>query len=144
MDRISVEQLTALSSPRPLPIERDKTREQRNWVVRLAAELPAEPPPETLSVRLTDDAAVAIRRARAGRGLAEDGVDAHAPAVRLRIIDALHVVLNITTVRQDADEAHEYLVAASAALLGLEQESPIDDIQGIPRRYWRLLVGEPP
>lgn len=61
--------------------------------------------------------------------------------MRVAAIDELHVVVGVSTIKLERDEAHAYLVAASAALRRLERTTPIDDIQGIPRRFWRLMLG---
>jgi hypothetical protein len=56
-------------------------------------------------------------------------------------VDVRHVIVNITTVRLEDDDAHSWLVAASVALRAFDRWIPIEDIQGIPRRFWRLLSG---
>lgn len=136
-----IEQLAAHSTPSRLPVQAEERREQRNWVVRLAMD-----PAETWNVVeasavVTRKAASAIREACEARGLSFDNQGPYDPVVRLVPIDARHVVMNITTIKLEEDEAHAYLVAASAALRALDELTPIDDIQGIPRRFWGLLIG---
>lgn len=142
MDRTSIEQLTAYSRPSRLPIEGDERREQRNWIVRHAEDLPAEFNPDDVSRALSTEAASAIAKARAARGLAAQDLGPHLPVVRLVLVDERHLVVNVSTIKQEEDVAHEYLVAASAALSILDERVPIEDIQGIPRRFWRLLLGQ--
>jgi hypothetical protein len=64
------------------------------------------------------------------------------PIVQVLNVDELHVVISIETIRLEEDDAHAYLVAASAALRCLDEAAPIDDIQGIPRRFWRMMIGD--
>ena len=75
------------------------------------------------------------------RGFDGEGGSAHVPVVHVLGIDERHVVVIICTINLEEDDAHSYLVAASAALRALEAVTPIEDIQGIPRRFWRLVLG---
>jgi hypothetical protein len=68
-------------------------------------------------------------------------VDEARVAIRLHAIDARHLIVSIGTVRLERDDAHAWLVSASAALKSLHEQEPVEDIQGIPRPYWRVLVG---
>lgn len=86
---------------------------------------------------LNREISAAIAKARDERALP---IEAGDPFAELAWVDELHIVLTITSVRLENDEAHEYLIAASAALTALHTAWPIDDIQGIPIRYWRLLI----
>jgi hypothetical protein len=142
MIRISIEQLTACSTPSRLPIEGDEQREQRNWIVRHAEDLPVEFDPDDVSRALSREAESAVAKARAARGLAAQDLGPHVPIVKLISVDERHLVVTVTTIKQEQDKAHEYLVAASAILSLLDKSVPIEDLQGIPRRFWRLLVGE--
>lgn len=141
MDSKAIERLTAHAAPQRLPLDGDETREHRNWVIRLAQPVAGGLNSNELSVILSRDAASAVAEALNERGLASAGNSIYAPTVRVVVIDELHVVLNVSTIRLEQDEAHAYLVAASAALRGLERTAAIEDIQGIPRRFWRLVVG---
>jgi hypothetical protein len=141
MDSLVVDQLTAHATPNRLPVQGDDRREQRNWVVRLSADLPDEWSPEKASALLSEEAASAVRKAKAARGLTVEETVPHVPSVRVLPVDTRHVVVNISTFRLEEDEMHAYLVAASAALRDLDAATPIDDIQGIPRRFWRLVIG---
>lgn len=142
MERISIEQLTAYSAPTRLPIAGDDRRDQRNWIVRHAEDLPGGFEPDEEAALLSREAAPAVAKARADRGLSIQDIGPHFPMVSLVPVDERHLMVSVTTIKLDEDEAHEYLVAASAALSSLDKRVPIEDIQGIPRRFWRLLVGE--
>lgn len=141
MDAMVIEQIVAHCTPSRLPVPGEEGREHRIWIVRLAADLPERWNPEDVSAVLTEAAASAVRDAREARGLQVDDQDSHTPVARVLYLDALHVIVNVTTIKLEEDDAHEYLVAASAALRALEATNPIDDIQGIPRRFWRIVIG---
>lgn len=138
-----MEQLAGLSLPNPLPVQDDDAREQRNWIIRLKTDL-SEVAADDKSALLSKEAIAAVRKARLARGIPTAEVDALAPSVRVLRIDARHVIVNIVTVRLAHDQAHEFLVAASAALVVLDREVPVEEIQGIPRRFWSLLIGPLP
>lgn len=137
-----VEKIAAHATPARMPAEGDDRREQRNWVVRVSDELPDGWTPERGSVVLTQEADSAVRAARAARGLGAEDSDAYRAIVRLMLIDARHLVVNVNTIKLEEDDSHAYLVAASAALRALDSEVAIEEIQGIPRRYWRAVIGE--
>lgn len=140
MDSVLMERLAGSSAPTRIPVPGERQREQRSWVVRLVRDLPSEWMPEHASVRLNKKAESAVVAARTVRGLS--ATLEVIPVVRVAVVDERHVIVSITTVRLEEDDAHDYLVAASAALAALDVELPLDDIQGIPRRFWRVLIGE--
>lgn len=141
MERASIERLTAHATPNRMPIEGDGRREQMNWVVRSVEDIPIGFQPEEASRSLSAAAEAVVADARTARGLPAH-LDSGRPTVRLVLVDEHHLIVTVATLRQAEDQAHEYLVAASAALSALDKRLAIDDIQGIPRRFWRLLVGE--
>lgn len=136
MNPVAIEQLVAHAAPSRLPVSTDDDREQRNWVIRLAADLADPWNADDASTALTNRAASAVHEARKARGIAPDDGGEHVPIVRLVPIDGRHLVMNVTTIKLEHDDAHAYLVAASAALRALDEMNSIDDIQGIPRRFW--------
>lgn len=130
----SIERLTAYAVPQR--VSTVDGRDERHWVVRVT-EIPSDLLP--VEDRLDQLARAAVAEARRERGLAEG--QAHVPSVTLKIIEPHHLVLSVTTIALEDDDAEEHLLAGSAALAGLKRELEIEDIQGIPLRYWRLLVG---
>lgn len=140
MTAMSIEQLTAFATPNPLPVHLSEHLEQRNWVVRLAVDSAEAWCLDEAASLLTATATAAVRAARDARGLATAG-STYTPVVRLIRIDRRHVVVSIMTAKLEDHDAHAYLVAASAALSALDELSAIDDIQGLPRRFWTSLVG---
>jgi hypothetical protein len=140
MDLVLMERLAAYSTPSRLPVEGYLKREQRSWVVRLVRDLPQNWMAEQASDRLSKEAEIAVVTARTMRGLSAT-VDV-IPSVRVVVMDERHVIVIVSTVKLEEDDAHDYLVAASGALVALDVELPLDDIQGIPRRFWRVLIGE--
>ena len=140
IDSVLIERLAAHATPSRLPVAGDPKREQRSWVVRLVRDLPRNWNAEQASDRLSKDAESAVVAARTVRGMSA-AVDV-IPIVRVVVVDERHVIVNVSTVRLEEDNAHDYLVAASGALAALDVELPVDDIQGIPRRFWRVVIGE--
>ena len=140
MDTIMIERLTGHSTPTRLPVEGNSGREERNWAVRLTGNLPTGRGTDDLVAKVTEAAIAAVREARTARGLDPAAKEGEV-SVRIHAVDARHAIVGITTVRLDKDDAHAWLVAASAALRALDGSVPVEDIQGIPRRFWKLLVG---
>lgn len=140
MSATRIGRLAAYSTPIGLSVSPEEHREQRNWVVRFSADLTDTWNADEAAARLTEKAAAEVHAAREGRGLPPDA-RRHAPVVRLLPVDSRHLVVTIVTIKQEDDDAHAYLVAASAALLALDQMNAIDDIQGYPRRFWEILIG---
>ncbi len=140
MNTTMIERLAANSAPMRLPVEGDQSREQRNWIVRLATDVDEQDDAGVLAGKLSSAAQGAIRQARIERQLAAE-VDQPGVSVRVDRIDPRHLVVSIATAPLEKDDAHEWLVAASAALRRLHQSAPVEDIQGIPVRFWKLVVG---
>jgi hypothetical protein len=134
-----IEQLTALLAPNALPVDVEGM-EQRLWIVRVAHQLSDDWRPAEVAVLLSNEAASVVAKARSLRRLPQR-CDAHLPIVRISVIGARHLVMSVVTIKLKKDDAHEYLAAASAALVLLDREVPIEDIQGIPRHFWRMILG---
>lgn len=136
---MNFEKLAPLMIPVPVHI-RDSTlhQNQRNWVIRFVR--PQSDDSFNLSQveSLLSSAAVdAVLKCRSEKGLiADNGL---APRVQISMIDNVHLLLQIEELLQNENET--FLVAASAALRILDEMSPVDDIQGLPRQLWRLLIG---
>ena len=139
MDKKFVEQLTAFSSPMILPLVEDPSKGQQNWVVRLMLDLP-DNAIEEISTNLEAAARTAILNAHRESGAEDESVEPQI-SIKLGQIDQRHLVIGITTLRRDTTAVHSWLLSASAAMSALEKQFPIDDIQGIPRRFWTLLLG---
>jgi hypothetical protein len=140
MDTTAIERVAANAAPGRLPVEGDPSAEERHWAVRLTADLP----PGTNTVRLaeaaTKAASEAVSEARLTRGL-DPATEEGRISLRVHSVDTRHLIVSIRTVRLERDDAHAWLVAASAALRSLHEMTAIDDIQGLPRIFWRVLVG---
>lgn len=139
MDTNTIERLAANAAPNRLPVDGDPEQEQRNWVVRLAAELPRGWDANVAAEVLASRAVEAVRDARAQRGQSSEALTQ--PMVMLTRIDERHLIVSVRTERLERDEAHAWLVAASAALRALERTLRVEEIQGFPRRFWRLVLG---
>jgi hypothetical protein len=140
MDRTAIECVAANSAPTRVPVPGSPSREERHWVVRLISDLPPEGRPD-LEPLAGAAAAIGVRNARSARGLAPHADEGHV-TVSVHTVDPRHLIVSIGTVPIERDDAHAWLVAASAALRCLHDHVPIDDIQGLPRVFWRLLVGD--
>jgi hypothetical protein len=140
MDTTAIERVAANSAPTRVPVEGDSSLEERHWVVRLSFDLPLDHRGQDLERITSEAAARAVREARIAREL-DATADEGRVTVHLHSVDARHVIVSIGTVRLERDDAHAWLVAASAALRALHDVVPIDDIQGLPRAFWKVLVG---
>ena len=136
----NLESLTGYSAPMRLPDGTSGIWEQRCWVVRFTSPFPGDRDQEEISRELERIAVGSVRDAREARGLPVD-VEEGVVRVKLRPFGDQYAVVVITTIRLERDDAEAYLVAASNVLIALDRITRLADIQGIPRRYWRLLVG---
>jgi len=141
MDTTAIERVAANAAPGRLPVEGDPSAEERHWAVRLTAEFPAGTSAVQLALAATEAASRAVSEARVSRGL-DPATEEGRVAVSLHSVDARHLIVSIRTVRLERDDAHAWLVAASAALRSLHDMTPVDDIQGLPRVFWKVLVGK--
>jgi hypothetical protein len=139
MDFEQVAVVAAYSTPVPLPVDDDERLEQRMWAIRLSSDVSPGWNTEEVAAGLDKQATSALRTAHSERDLRYE--DIGLPTIRVLLVDPRHLFLNITTPRMDRDAAESDLVAACAALRALEQIVPIEDVQGIPRRYWRIFMG---
>jgi hypothetical protein len=136
----SIEQLAAFSSPMPLAVADDQgDREQRNWIIRTGADVSEEWDTGRASAEITEYANASLELARAERGMRPLDPEQLA-RVRLIRIDSRHLIVNVVT-ETFLDDTHAPLLLTVASLGALERRVSIDDIQGIPRRYWRVLIG---
>ena len=131
-----VEQLTVFAVP---AAREDNAGAHRNWVVRFRDAVPDEWSAPGTETSLNSAAQDAVRRALEARGVSHDR-DA-APVVRVIPIDRLRAAVCVRTARVANDLFAMHLVAASAALRALDRIETIEDIQGIPAPFWRLLLG---
>lgn len=130
MESLLIEQLAASSTPIPLPSP-DGQHDQRFWIVRFQEQDAVD----GLSAKLDACAESAARAVLAAR----EALDL--PEVRLLWLDRRHGVVRVTTVSLERDTLHLYLVVAGAVLRELHQAVALEEIQGLPLRYWRILVG---
>lgn len=140
MDKTAIERVAANSAPTRVPVEGDPAREERHWVVRLSSDLPTDGRSD-LEPMASGAAVAAVREARTARGL-DPEAEGGRVTVRLHTVDSRHLIASIGTVPIERDDAHAWLVAASAVLRCLHDHTPIEDIQGLPRAFWRILVGD--
>jgi hypothetical protein len=134
------EHLTAQATPGRVAVPGRADEEQRDWVVRLTTEIPRHWDMGSMRRTLVARATTAVQQACLERGLVD--VDRLAKIdVELILIDEKHLVVSVRTIALEKDEVHAWLVAGSAALRALEEVVPLDDLQGLPRRLWRLVLG---
>jgi hypothetical protein len=131
-----------MATPARLPVPGAKSRDARHWVIRLASNAPTSLRVEDLSVELTRAAQEGVAQARRERGLSGSELVSSRPDVAVHELGAMHLLVIVQTSGLENDSAHSYLVAAARALGALESRFPIADIQGFPREYWGLLLGE--
>ncbi|MFO0550972.1 MAG: hypothetical protein U0271_21455 [Polyangiaceae bacterium] len=138
--RTDIEIRVAFAVPMPVRNGIDE-RDERNWFVRVKSPLPARWDRERVSALVAGEAVAAVHAACVERGFSVEVAQLHLPRIELVRVDVSHLLLRIATPRLAEDVAHAYLIAGSHALRALEKLVELDDIQGIPRRYWRHLIG---
>lgn len=141
MDEETLQLLAARAAPSPIPLaSSDGTHEQRLWIVRLREELPDDRA-ATLEAIVQGGTVEATRAGRVERGL--DAESEHGDVtMQIHRATALHLIVRVTTVVHRLDLADTSLLAQAAALRALHVAAPIEDIQGFPREYWRVLIGD--
>lgn len=126
--------LTALSMPRQVNVY-DGWVEQ-HWVLRLGA-----------SVRVEWAAGANVVVAQAldvVRAILRDDAEAgEVPELtaQVRMIDGTHAMLTIGVRSQPGRDRRAGMLAASSLVPAIEALTTIEEVQGIPRAYWKMLFG---
>ena len=60
--------------------------------------------------------------------------------VKLVVVDAMHALAHIVTRRPEKDITGAGMMAIAQVLRWLDDEWDIEDLQGIPKRFWLLLA----
>ncbi|HLK90927.1 MAG TPA: hypothetical protein VKZ18_13600 [Polyangia bacterium] len=110
----------------------------RAWAVRLA-----EPAAERLVGREGEllDSVVNGVRATAGQPHPIERRPADFAQIQVVAVDQRHVFLRIRLAAGFA-QSELGLAANLAALQKLDEIAPVEDLQGTPRRFWRVLLGK--
>ncbi len=110
--------------------------EARCWTVTLAAEVSDVDSVQSLDT-MSEAATAIVHSSLVRKG--EDAGLQEVCKVEVAVVDSMHLILVVSTRKADRDR--EYLGAAGAAMRALDAKHPIADVQGIPRRFWRLPLG---
>ena len=137
MDRDAVKRIAASSMPGRIAVDEDPSLEARYWILRFAR----------IPEKRLDELTIVVQRAARGAVCAareERRLDPAAAAgrveVSLHLVDQTHLIIEVVTTCLERDDAHAWLVAASAAIDAIDQTSDVEELQGFPRPYWPLLL----
>lgn len=125
--------------PSSFDVQGTEGRRERWWALRLRVR--ADEDAERVSRRLHDAALNALRSAAVARGLGLTIVGEI--DVEAEWLSEKHLLLRVETSREADENVEADLVCSRAAVMELEREYAVEDIQGLPRRLWRLLFGPP-
>ncbi len=134
-----VAQFAAHCWPPIVPVEDHPDRVRRSWVLRLAQPLPPDSDVEAVGQRVEERARKKIKGAL-GQYYSADALEPSFPLVKLVVVDAMHALAHIVTRRPEQDITDAGMIAIAQVLRGLDDEWDIEDLQGIPKRFWLLLA----
>jgi len=116
-------------------------REQQTWNVRFTTPIVTTFDSDQMANRLTEAGREATLKAATEAGIANP--ETHLPSVRLVILDQHHALVIVEGPARDRDVLHVGLIGPFLALRTLHEAQELDDIQGVPIRYWPVLLGMP-
>ena len=134
-----VAQFAAYCWPPIVPVEDNVDRVRRSWVLRLAQPLPADVDAKAVGLRMEERAQKKIKEAL-GPYYSGDELEPSFPWVKLVVVDPVHALAHIVTRQPEKDITDAGMIAVAQVLRGLDEEWDIEDLQGIPKRFWLLLA----
>jgi hypothetical protein len=108
---------------------------RRKWVLRLNANLPAGETLEDAVISLGLAARREISKALGGQGDFEHPL----PAVSAVRLGDHHLILQIDCPSAAAEMGDAAAIATWVILRGADERWQLEDLQGIPKRYWFIL-----
>ena len=134
-----VAQFAAHCWPPIVPVEDNVDRVRRSWVLRLAQPLPADVDVKAVGQRMEERAQKKIKEAL-GPYYSGGELEPSFPWVKLVVVDPMHALAHIVTRQPEKDITDAGMIAIAQVLRGLDEEWVIEDLQGIPKRFWLLLA----
>jgi hypothetical protein len=134
-----VAQFAAHCWPPIVPVEDSADRVRRSWVLRLAQPLPSDVDVKAVGQRMEKRAQKKIKEAL-GSYYSGDELEPSFPWVKLVVVDPMHALAHIVTRQPEKDITDAGMIAIAQVLRGLDEEWVIEDLQGIPKRFWLLLA----
>ena len=134
------ERITSISTycwPELIPA--DDGRWKRGWVVRSERPVPNDYEIEELSRNLERRAEEQIRKTL-GKHYKLGTLKLGFPTVEPIIVDPRHVVLWITTEHPKKASSEVTMLALIEVLHGFDELFGIQELQGLPKKYWMLLA----
>ncbi|HEY7370771.1 MAG TPA: hypothetical protein VIF57_01240 [Polyangia bacterium] len=138
MTESEISDLVGYAYPAALPIEGRTGWLRRRWVVRTSRDID-----EAVCAQIGDRVTRNIRAALLDSGVPAEALARGAPTVRLSVLDARHAIMCADCVGPNSgiDVGDAATAANWGALQQLDAELGIDELEGLPRRFWKLLVG---
>jgi hypothetical protein len=134
-----VAQFAAHCWPPIVPVEDHLDRVRRSWVLRLARPLSPDVDVKAVGQRVEERARNQIVEAL-GSYYSDHELELSFPLVKLVVVDPMHVLAHIVTRQPEKDITDAGMIAMTQVLRGLDTEWGIEDLQGIPKRFWLLLA----
>jgi hypothetical protein len=128
-----VSELVGEVFPVALPVGRGRLR--RNWVLRVAAQLPSDPDLDRLANDAEEQAFAAIRQAY-GSSVPEDQLRANRPAVRIARLGASHLIVRVEFCDTEASVGDSAAISQWLVLQEVDRVLRLEDLQGLPCELW--------
>ena len=120
----------------------DGRRCLRKWIVRSVRSLPAQDELDRLADALAQEVAVGIREGYAAAP--PEKLHESYPTASLIKIDDHHLIAVVETPTREAEVGHATLIGNWGFLCCVDRELGIEELEGIPKRFWFPLGGETP
>jgi len=127
--------LTGYAYPVPEPSDDAPGRFRRKWVLRLRDAADEEPVFARVINELREGACKSISEAYGEPGSRPENM----PSVHGVRVDANHIVVEIDCPRADVAVGDMAAIATWSVLRGVDKRWCIEDVEGIPKRYWFAL-----
>jgi hypothetical protein len=137
MTEKEISNLVGYSFPAALPVEGRPDWLRRNWVLRTSREID-EATCATLGELVTRN----IRAALSDSGVSAGDLDRGAPVIAINVLDARHAIVSTDFMAPDSglNLGDAAMAATWGALQQLDARLDIDELEGLPRRFWKPLA----
>jgi hypothetical protein len=112
----------------------------RRWVLRFRQQIPEQADLDNLAEKLSAEAREILRSAY-GERLVMNPVASTLPIANIVRVTSLHCVVSIESPDHDHAVGDDAAVGTWRILQGIDRSLEIDDLEGIPKRFWFPLGG---